>query len=124
MLLSTTGNTCETSDIFWLRAQILLSSNQPGDLLKLARQEAQEGSLARLWWRMEAVKAALVRCGKEGQKEWEAERQWVAEMLQKDDGSYVLSDSLWLIKSYTTTQTAQLCFLPISVVDYSKFHRS
>ncbi|OWZ57752.1 hypothetical protein C368_00920 [Cryptococcus neoformans 125.91] len=87
VLLSTTGNTCGTSDIFWLRAQILLSSNQPGDLLKLARQEAQEGSLARLWWRMEAVKAALVRCGKEGQKEWEAERQWVAEMLQKDDGS-------------------------------------
>lgn len=44
--------------------------------------------------------------------------------VAKDDGSYVLSDSLWPIKSYTTTQTAQLCFLPISVVDYSKFHRS
>ncbi|KIR36189.1 hypothetical protein I352_01135 [Cryptococcus deuterogattii MMRL2647] len=87
VLLSTTGNTCDTSEIFWLRAQILLSSDQPGDLLKLARQQAQEGSLARLWWRMEAVKAAMARCEKEGQKAWETEREWVAEMLEKDNGS-------------------------------------
>nr|KIR49824.1 hypothetical protein I312_00916 [Cryptococcus bacillisporus CA1280] len=87
VLLSTTGNTCDTSEIFWLRAQILLSSDQPGDLLKLARQQAQEGSLARLWWRMETVKAAMARCGKEGQNEWETEREWVTEMLEKDNGS-------------------------------------
>lgn len=124
MLLSTTGNTCETSDIFWLRAQILLSSDQPGDLLTLARQQAQEGSLARLWWRMETVKAAVARCGKEGQKEWEAEREWVAGMLQKDDGSYVRLDSLSPVETYTTTKTAQLCVLPISAVGYAKFYRS
>lgn len=124
MLLSTTGNTCDTSEIFWLRAQILLSSDQPGDLLKLARQQAQEGSLARLWWRMEAVKAAMARCEKEGQKAWETEREWVAEMLEKDNGSYVVPGSLSLVETYTSTQTAQLCFLPISVIGYSKFYWS
>lgn len=71
---------------------------------------------------METVKAAMARCRKEGQKEWETERKWVAEMLEKDNGSYVLPNSLSLGETYISTQTAQLCFLPISVIGYSKFH--
>lgn len=71
---------------------------------------------------METVEIAMARCGKEGQKEWETERKWVAEMLEKDNGSYVLPNSLSLVETYTSTQTAQLCLLPISVIGYSKFH--
>lgn len=71
---------------------------------------------------METVKAAMARYGKEGQNEWETEREWVTEMLEKDNGSYVLPDSQSLVETYTSTQTAQLCFLPISFIGYSKFY--
>ncbi|WVQ83099.1 hypothetical protein IAT38_005237 [Cryptococcus sp. DSM 104549] len=87
ILLSTTGAECETSEIFWLRAQMLLSSGQDSDVLKLAGDQALEGGLARLWWRMEAVKAAMERWGDAGREEWEVEREWVGGLLETDDES-------------------------------------
>ncbi|KAK8864694.1 hypothetical protein IAR55_001946 [Kwoniella newhampshirensis] len=87
-ILSTTGKKCETSEMLWLRLQVLLSSGEYAEVLKVAREEGAEGSLARLWWRMEGVKEALRRMSEEKidviQAEWETERAWAESVLLDD----------------------------------------
>ncbi|WWD16993.1 hypothetical protein CI109_101429 [Kwoniella shandongensis] len=90
-LLSTTGKTCETSEILWLRIQVLLSSGEYAEVLKLAREEGAKGSLARVWWRMEGIKETLRRMAEDGveglEEEWKTERAWVEGVLSEDTES-------------------------------------
>nr|ODN99855.1 hypothetical protein L204_02295 [Cryptococcus depauperatus CBS 7855] len=85
ILLSASGKTCDTSEMFWLQSQIMLSNSQYSDLAKLATREALEGSLARLWWRMEFMKAAKTRAGNDLLEYWEIERNWVGGLLELDE---------------------------------------
>ncbi|ODN77635.1 hypothetical protein L202_04793 [Cryptococcus amylolentus CBS 6039] len=87
LLVGMAGQECETSEQFWLRSQILLSSGPASypTILKLAREQAADGSLARVWHRMEVVKEVLKRSGSERQNEWEEERQWAAWYLEEED---------------------------------------
>ncbi|WVQ72776.1 hypothetical protein IAR50_002336 [Cryptococcus sp. DSM 104548] len=87
LLVGMAGQECETSEQFWLRSQILLSSGPASypAILKLARDQAADGSLARVWHRMEVVKEVLKRSGTEREGEWEEERQWAAWYLEKED---------------------------------------
>lgn len=76
-LLSTTPRECATSDQLWLRLQILMSAGDLDEAYTYACDEGFGGSLARAWWRMEAVPIIFERMKETGRGldwkgEWEA----------------------------------------------------
>ncbi|WVF71131.1 hypothetical protein IAT40_005928 [Kwoniella sp. CBS 6097] len=85
LLLNSSSKSPLSSETLWLKTQILLSSGQNEEALKLLQAEGSKGALARLWWRMEGVKEIVKRLeGNSVQKAWEDERKWVLELLRSD----------------------------------------
>jgi hypothetical protein len=84
-LLSTTARPCATSDHLWLRLQILISAGDLEEAYRFAREEGFGGSLARAWWRMEAVPVIFGRMAEKGKEvDWEGEWSAVEEVLKGD----------------------------------------
>lgn len=65
-MLSTTSPEAETSDILWLRTQILLSAGQLKTAHELLVREGTGGSLARDWYRMTGIQEIAKRVESSG----------------------------------------------------------
>jgi hypothetical protein len=94
ILLSTAGPSINTSDILWLKSQILLSSGEYKKCHELLLQHGQGGSLARDWYRMKGIEEISKRV--EGDKDWIWEKE-LGEFLDywsKDDLAYVHSSDI------------------------------
>jgi hypothetical protein len=61
IILSTTPSDAPTSEILWLKLQILLSSGQLKSAHQLLTKEGTGGSLARDWWRITGIQEIAKR---------------------------------------------------------------
>ncbi|OCF31945.1 hypothetical protein I316_06328 [Kwoniella heveanensis BCC8398] len=73
-----------TSETLWLKTQILLSSGQKEEAVKLLQTEGSKGALARLWWRLGVRDIIETLEGDSVQKAWEEERVWVSKLLKEE----------------------------------------
>ena len=79
-----------TPDIFYLILQVLVSAGELEEAWNFARKEG-EGSVARAWWRMEAVKVIAERARGEAwvSASWKMEWEW-ADRMMKDQIMWVV----------------------------------
>lgn len=84
LLINTSGKDSSTSDIYWLRLQILISSGDLNEALKIAQEQGKGGSLAMMWYRMEAVPVILSRLEADQEEGWKVEWDWVTSKIKED----------------------------------------
>ena len=85
LLLSTTGRACPSSETLWLRLQVLLSAGELDEAWRIVQEEGDGGSLARSWWRMQAVPVIFERMEQKGKEApWGLEWDKCAEKLRND----------------------------------------
>jgi hypothetical protein len=85
LLLNTSGKVSSTSDEYWLRLQILISSGDLADALKVAQEQGKAGSLALEWYRMDAVPVILDRMDQGQAEGWKIELEWITNKIREDD---------------------------------------
>jgi len=84
-LLSTSRRSPSSSEVLWLRLQILLSADELDQAYTFARDDGFGGGLARAWWRMEGVPIISERMkGKGKDLDWEVEWTAVEQVLKSD----------------------------------------
>ena len=84
LLINTSGKESSTSDIYWLRLQILISSGDLTEALKIAQEQGKAGTLAMMWYRMEAVPVILSRLESGVEEGWKTEWEWVSDKIKED----------------------------------------
>jgi len=113
ILLLTAGPSINTSDILWLKSQVLLSSGEYKKCHELLVQHGQGGSLARDWYRMKGIEEISKRVQGDQDWVWEKELGEFLDYWLKDDLAYVLypGTNLALI-----LEVSELCVLPALVL--------
>lgn len=84
ILLTTSKTESTSSDVLWLRLQILIASDSLKQALEIAQEDTPGSSLARYWYRIQAVPIILHHLGEDSLEAWEKEWEWVVGKLNDD----------------------------------------